>query len=87
MHQFIGLRAKMYACKVDGIQTIKITKGVKRYVISNKLTFEDYINCLNNKCDKICDQNITSNKHTLYSSTVSKIALSPFDNKRHICED
>lgn len=42
MLEFIGLKAKMYALKVDGQNEVKRAKGVKTYVVKNKITFNDY---------------------------------------------
>ncbi|XP_020296714.1 uncharacterized protein LOC109861465 [Pseudomyrmex gracilis] len=42
MTEFVGLRAKMYALKVDGKRDMKKTKGVKSRVVARTLTFDDY---------------------------------------------
>jgi len=36
--EFVGLRAKMYALRVEG----KKAKGVKSNVVARSITFEDY---------------------------------------------
>jgi len=46
MTQFVGLRAKMYALRVDGKKDTKKAKGVKSNVIARSITFNDYTQCL-----------------------------------------
>jgi len=41
-----GLRAKMYALRVDGKKDTKKAKGIKN-VIAEFITFNDYTQCLN----------------------------------------
>ncbi|XP_054712885.1 uncharacterized protein LOC129222404 [Uloborus diversus] len=87
MTEFVGLRAKMYALKVED-KVIKKSKGVKKIVVKNRISFEDYKDCLFNKVKKYRAMNlIRSHKHEIYSVQVNKIALSPDDDKRHILED
>lgn len=88
MTQFAGLRSKMYACKVDGVDAVKKAKGVKSYVVKNQITFDDYIDCLENGSEKVHSQNqIRSHLHSLYSQTQKKISLSPHDDKRYLMAD
>lgn len=88
MLSFVGLRAKMYACEVDGASTTKKAKGVKRYIVSNKISVDDYLSCLRENSERVYAQNnISSHKHQLYTVTTNKVALSPFDDKRYICSD
>ncbi|XP_011696250.1 PREDICTED: uncharacterized protein LOC105454958 [Wasmannia auropunctata] len=47
MTEFVGLRAKMYAVRVDGRRDIKKIKGVKSNVVARTITFDDYTRCLN----------------------------------------
>ncbi|XP_050513029.1 uncharacterized protein LOC126888699 [Diabrotica virgifera virgifera] len=62
----------------------KKAKGVKKSVVNSKITFEDYVECLDTSTTKIASQNlIRSDKHQVYSITQSKIALSPHDDKRY----
>ena len=42
---FVGLRSKLYSYKMDEKMENK-GKGVKKQVIKNKITFDDYKNCL-----------------------------------------
>jgi len=56
MTEFVGLRAKIYALRVDG-KDMKKTKGVKNnFIASNfiarSITFDDYMPFLNNEIKK-----------------------------------
>jgi len=46
MIEFIGLRTKMYALRVDGKKDTKKVKDVKNNVIARTKTFDDYTRCL-----------------------------------------
>jgi len=46
MTEFVGLRAKMYALRVDGKKDTKKVKGIKSNVVVNSITFDDYTRCL-----------------------------------------
>ncbi|XP_042895725.2 uncharacterized protein [Parasteatoda tepidariorum] len=87
MTEFIGLRAKMYALKVSE-KVIKKSKGVKKCVVKNRISFEDYKECLFNKSDHFRTMNlIRSTKHNIFSVQVNKKSLSASDDKRYILED
>jgi len=82
--EFVGLRAKLYAYKIDNIE-VKRCKGVKRSVVKSEITFEDYKNCLDTGKKQLRKMNvIRSHKHHIYTETVNKIALSRDDDKRII---
>jgi len=49
MTEFIGLRAKTYALRVDGKKNTKKAKGVKNSVVTR--TFDDYTQCLNEEIE------------------------------------
>lgn len=81
----IGLRSKMYSVKIQGEDTIKKAKGVKTRVVKNKITYEDYKDCLFNQTIKKVHQNtIRSRLHVVRTEKQEKIALSPHDDKRHL---
>ena len=50
--EFVGLRSKLYAYKIDDGSETKKCKGVKKYVVKKKITLEDYKNCLFTKKEK-----------------------------------
>lgn len=89
MVEFVGLRAKCYAVRSldekSCNETMKKAKGVKKNVLKRKITFDDYINCIENSCEIVRPQNtIRSIMHRVYSIKQQKVALSPFDDKRYI---
>ncbi|XP_043263922.1 uncharacterized protein LOC122404280 [Colletes gigas] len=88
MTEFIGLRAKMYALRVDGKKDTKKAKGVKTNVIARTITFVDYAQCLRKEIEMVRRQScIRSKLHKVYTISESKIALSPYDDKRYIVPD
>lgn len=44
--EFVGLRSKMYANRVQRNVITKKSKGVKKSIVENEITFEDYLICL-----------------------------------------
>ncbi|KAJ8910221.1 hypothetical protein NQ315_015913 [Exocentrus adspersus] len=86
---FVGLRSKMYTVKRAGSSSnnIKKVKGIKKSVIKNVITLEDYLECVDNFKEKVITQNlIKSEKYQVYSMMQEKIALSPHDDKRYLTE-
>jgi len=55
MTEFMGLRAKIYAVKVDGKKDIKKVKSVKNNIIARTITF-DYTRFLNEEIEITCRQ-------------------------------
>jgi len=85
MTEFVGLRAKMYALRVDGKKVTKKVKGVKSNVVARTITFDDYTRCLQNEIEMTRTQScIRSKLYEVYTISESKIALSPYDDKRYI---
>ena len=71
--------------KKEKKSVVKRAKGVKNSTLENQITFEDYHNCIKNNCSKLGEQySIRSKKHELYTISMEKIALNPFDDKRYI---
>ncbi|KYM76698.1 hypothetical protein ALC53_12884 [Atta colombica] len=71
MTEFVGLRAKMYALRVQGKKDTKKVKDIKSNVVARSVMFENYIQCLN---DAI--------KMSRRQSCISKIAdVHDFKNK------
>ena len=86
--EFVGLRAKLYSYRVEESYEEKKCKGVKKAVIKKTITFNDYKDCLFDNKPAMRKMNvIRSHLHTIYTETVNKIALSPFDDKRLIRKD
>ncbi|KYN30222.1 hypothetical protein ALC57_00316, partial [Trachymyrmex cornetzi] len=85
MTEFVGLKAKMYALKVDGKKDTKKAKGVKNNVVARMITFDDYTRCLNEEIEMTRRQScIRSKLHEVYTISETKIALSPYDDKRYV---
>ncbi|XP_018355606.1 PREDICTED: uncharacterized protein LOC108756363 [Trachymyrmex septentrionalis] len=85
MTEFVGLRAKMYAVRVDGKKDTKKIKGVKNNVVAQTITFDDYTRCLNEEIEMTRRQScIRSKLHEVYTISESKITLSPYDDKRYV---
>ena len=86
--EFVGLRAKLYSYKMFEGEESKKCKGVKKSVVKNNITHEDYKTCLTTGNEQLRKQNIIrSYKHEVYNEEVNKIALSANDDKRYILED
>ena len=85
---FIGFRPKLYTFKVEEKGETRKAKGVKKNVIKNSLSFEDYKKCLFTEDELMKEMNIIrSENHNIYSMTVNKVALSANDDKRLIAPD
>ena len=85
--EFVGLRAKLYSYKMFEGKESKKCKGVKKSVVKESITHEDYKNCLFIGKEQLHVRKmnvIRSHKHDIYTEEVNKIALSPDDDKRHI---
>ena len=87
VEEFVGLRPKMYSLKY-GSQEKKTAKGVKKCVMEKQLKHEAYRACLENKTEMRHEMNmIRSYSHQVYSITVNKTSLSPYDDKRHVLKN
>jgi hypothetical protein len=87
--EFVGLRAKLYSFIAEGDDhKHNKCKGVKRSVVENDLSINDYKKALNTREPKKISQNgIRSYNHEIFSETQIKTALSAFDDKVFICSD
>ena len=86
--EFVGLRAKSYSIEMADGKTEKKCKGIKKYVIKNHITQEDYKECLFSGESQLRTMNtIRSRQHDVGSERTNKMALSADDDKRIILED
>ncbi|KYN26647.1 hypothetical protein ALC57_03983 [Trachymyrmex cornetzi] len=86
MTEFVGLRANMYAVRVDGKKDTKKVKGVKSNV-ARTIMFDDYTR-LNEEIEITRRQScIRSKLHEVYTISEPKIALSPYDDKQYVVPD
>ena len=91
--EFIGLRAKCYAIKLksfnekDNWTSEKLRcKGINRNIVRHQMQFEEYFSSLfENKIFRKNNISIKRKKFKLFTTVQRKIALSPFDSKRFIC--
>ena len=83
IEEFVGLRSKLYAIKKLNGEEEKQCKGVKRNVIRNKISFNDYKDVLFSGKEVLRTMNvIRSRQHNLSTEQANKIALSANDDKR-----
>ena len=86
--EFISLRAKLYAIKKLDCEEDKKCKGVKRNVIRNKISFNDYKGVLFSGKKVLRKMNvIRSHQHNLSTEQANKVAVSANDDKRIIGVD
>ena len=86
--EYVGLRAKLYSCKMlDGSEDNKC-KGVTKNVTKWSIQFDDYRECLFSRKEQHRKMNvIRSHCHEIYTEEINKIALSSDDGKRVIMAD
>jgi hypothetical protein len=85
IESFVGLRPKVYSIKISDGTEIRKGKGVHNSIVKNKLTHEDYLNCLqNNERLYTAHHCIKSNSHQLHTKHVNKLSLSSLDDKRYL---
>ena len=83
MTEFVALRPKTYSHLTDDCEEDKKAKITKKCVITRRLKFSDYKDCLlNNEIILKSQQRFKSEKHDVYTEEVNKIALSSNDDKR-----
>ena len=86
MMEIAGLRSKMYNMVYEDKEK-KTAKGIGRASL-REMKHAEYVQCLLDKCSTIAQFNIIrSYAHQVYSERVTKVALSPFDDKRYVLED
>ena len=86
--EFVGLRSKMYSYIKDNKKGGKTAKGIKKNVIKEDITHEDYKDTLSNNREMYHKmKTMRSQNHELSSYEINKVSLSCFDDKRFIHED
>ena len=86
--EFVGLKPKSYSFETSDGKVEKKCEGVKKYVVKNHITHEDYKKCLITKISQLRTMNtIRSRQHNVGSEQINKTALSADDDKRVILED
>ena len=88
IREIVALRSKMYSYEKDNQKGGKTAKGIKKNVIKNNITHENYKETLlNNKQMHHTMKTIRGQNHQLGSYEINKVSLSCFDDKRYILED
>ena len=85
MKKFVTLRPKSYAYRKLDNKEDKKCKGIKKCIIKNTISFDDYKNCLldvNSKSIYRPQLMFRNNKHEIPTVEVNKIALNRDDNKQ-----
>ena len=83
--EFVGLRSKMYSFEKMGGESVNKAKGVKKSVVSNRISHKDYRDTLLGRGQMRHKMTtIRSDRHRLWTCEVNKISLSCFDDKRYI---
>ena len=81
------LKSKCYSILMED-SCIKKLKGIQKDYVKDKITFEDYKQCVLNKTKRFATfKNILCKDHQLYTVQQSKLALECTDYKRHILPD
>jgi len=84
---FVGLRSKLYSFRTVDDDEKKICKGIKKSVVKNRLTFDDFKECVFSSEIKMVECNTLRSYHPeMYSISVNKVALSAFDDKRYLVD-
>ena len=86
--EFVGLRSKMYSYIKDDYKGVKTAKGIKKNIIKNNITHDNYKSTLLNN-DQMYHKmkTIRSENHELSSYEINKVSLSSFDDKRNLHKD
>ena len=87
--EFCGLRPKCYAYRTTDNKVSKKSKGVKRKIVKEELSYQDYKDIVLNPKKRIFKDfnNIESIKHQVTTAKKRKLALSAFDDKHFILYD
>ena len=85
--EFVALRPKLYSFLTEDGGKQK-AKGVKQCMIKKSLRHENFVKCLKTGNSQMRKQSIfRSRDHHIFTENMTKIALSPRDDKRIILED
>ena len=86
--EFVGLRSKMYSYIKDNQKGGKTAKGIKKSVIKNNITHQNYKQTLSDSEQMYHKmKTIRSENHELGSYKINKVSLSCYDDKRYIHKD
>ena len=84
MTRFVALRSKVYA-QDNEEECKKRCKGIKKNVVKNHLSFEDYERAVLQDVVEYREMTtFRSYQHQVYTQTLKKVALCSFDDKRYL---
>ena len=85
IHEFCGLRSKMYSILKDGGKEKKAANGVQGQVKNDLISHLDYKNTLLDKKLRFhTGARIIQKAHELFTADVTKKTLSPYNDKNWI---
>ena len=88
IEEFVGLRARLYSFNMLEGEESKRCKGVKKSVVKNSITHEDFKDCLFTGKEQLRKMNIIrSYNHEVFTEEVNKVALNSSDDKRYILKE
>ena len=88
IHEFVGLRSKMYSIKSSGGVEKKTAKGIRKSTIKRRLRHDMYRRALfEDVVSHEMMRSIRSYNHKVYSIQLNKVGLSAYDDKRYVLDD
>ena len=86
MVEFCGTASKSYSFTIlEEDETKKKCKGIRKAFVKKMLAIDDYKNCVLDERQKVVKQTqFRSYEHEMFTENVTKVALSPYDDKRVI---
>ena len=87
VQEFVGLRPKMYSCLK---QTVSKRKRRKKFLNESPIAYatEEYRQALHSEnSTTVTMQQIRSIKHDVFTISLRKTGLSPYDDKRYVLKD
>lgn len=85
----VSIKAKCYDFVTNSDNAChKKLKGVKKYVVKQDITHEDYVKCVEQQQTKsVTQKSLRSYNHEVYTIQQEKLALTSFNDKRYILDD
>ncbi|XP_025018370.1 uncharacterized protein LOC112539813 [Tetranychus urticae] len=81
--EFIGIKPKLYALRICE-EVIKRARGVPRPILKNRITFQDYLDCLyNHDTRRDVTTTLQSDRHNIQMIRRQKTTISSLEDKRY----
>jgi hypothetical protein len=91
IHEFCGLRSKMYSIKLDNGKEKKTGKGVQKNALKKKVCHEDYKRCIfgsiNEQRQLVSFNVMRSFNHEIYGLKTTRVGLSCSNDKQYLLDD